>query len=182
MSSKTRNLGLGLEQVVLINKEAAHLSYQTNALHLAALTAIEEGTTLEEFQLSAGIAYARFLASYMLTKMNIKQLRYLALLRKEDTETSEAMDAWFLLSEEEQDTIERYLSSTNHLENYMSKPKFRYYVLDTFDGNYKGTNNVATIEGYLHSDEHFVLDAQEGKFLSTPDAELDVINLDAEED
>lgn len=44
-------------------------------------------------------------------------------------------------------------------------PKFHYYVTDLSNGDVRGTNKENTAWSYAASDEHFVVDAVEGKLL-----------------
>lgn len=43
--------------------------------------------------------------------------------------------------------------------------KYRYYIVDTMDGNVKATNSAETANDYAQSEDHFVIDAEKGKWL-----------------
>lgn len=47
----------------------------------------------------------------------------------------------------------------------MSTSKFRYYIVDMFDGTITGTNNENTAQSYSFSEGFFVVDSQTNEWL-----------------
>lgn len=49
--------------------------------------------------------------------------------------------------------------------------KFRYYIVNLFDGTVSGRNDLATAEQYALSDDFFVIDSESGEHLVGTDRE-----------
>lgn len=54
--------------------------------------------------------------------------------------------------------------------------RFRYYITDLHAGAVLGTNDSGVADDFRHSEDHFVVDAEAGKWL-TPDEEVDIADI-----
>lgn len=55
--------------------------------------------------------------------------------------------------------------------------KFSYYITDLHAGAVRGTNDSRVADDFRHSEDHFVTDAEAGKWL-TPDEDVDIADID----
>ena len=58
--------------------------------------------------------------------------------------------------------------------------KYRYYILDIYDGTYSATNERSVVDSYLVSDDFFVLDTEEDLMLCPGGGSVSVRDLDKE--
>jgi len=51
--------------------------------------------------------------------------------------------------------------------------KFLYYIVDLMDAQTLGTNDVDVVRTYLESDEHVIIQSQEGQVWHGPEGDVD---------